>query len=96
MADVELLLENVGFVQRFTLVSNASAVSITGAVITWQIQQRSLAISVVSAGSGVVEYTQSATDFQAAGEWTTRLLVSYSASQRFYTDTFTLKVGRAT
>jgi hypothetical protein len=95
MSSVVLLLENIGFVQEFTVVSGASAINLSGATVEWLLPRHTFVLSLVSAASGVIRYVQSDGDFGAPGSATGRLRVSYSATQRFYTDTFPVTITRA-
>lgn len=91
---VSLILENVGFTQQFMIVSGAQAVSLVGAGVAWHCPHNIFLLSMVSAGSGVVQYTQSAGDFQTTGTFTARLLVSYSPTARYFTEKFDVVLVR--
>ena len=96
---VVLLLENVGFTQNFVVasvgVSGTSAVSLTGATVAWECPHHDFLLTMVSEGSGVVRYVQSAGDFFLPARFFSRLFISFSDTARYRTDAFSVVVTRS-
>jgi hypothetical protein len=91
---VSVWTNDVGKTIPFIITSGASALDLTGANVTMVLDNGiAYPMTIVSAGSGTVEYTVSLYDFRTPKDLFGQLRVSFSTN-RFYTSSFQVVVRR--
>lgn len=95
MAVISIWDADIGKAIGFLITSGASALNLSGANITMQLDNgRSYAVSIVSAHDGKVEYTVCAGDFTVNRNLIGQLRVSFGTT-RYHTSTFDIVVRRS-
>lgn len=94
-AFITVVQGNEGYMLSFSLTDSSGAVvNLTGATVTFHAQlasnpavQFSESMSVISAASGLCQYTVQATDFEVAGTYNCQIAVYYSSITELITFT---------